>query len=135
MTARKICHSDGFLFDFFPRKNSGRFHIQRFSEVTDQSGMAILSVIPGNPLLWAFLMEIFNLGIVKTSVTPENPLFPNPVLPKTSVFSLTLHSVDPLIRAHARIKETFKLIGVVLFFESNLRNSFLTGTKKKFTAL
>ena len=32
-------------------------------------------------------MEIFNLGIAKTSVTPENPLFPNPVLPKTSVYS------------------------------------------------
>ena len=47
--------------------------------------MAILSVIPGNPLLWAFLMENFDLGIVKTSATPENLLFPNPVLPKTSV--------------------------------------------------
>ena len=30
-------------------------------------------------------MENLNLGIVKMSVTPENPLFPNPVLPKTSV--------------------------------------------------
>ena len=47
--------------------------------------MAILSVTPENPLLWAFLMENFNLGIAKMSVIPENPLFPNPVLPKTSV--------------------------------------------------
>ena len=30
-------------------------------------------------------MENFNLGITEMSVTPENPLFPNPVLPKTSV--------------------------------------------------
>ena len=64
---------------------SKRFVIQRFSEVTDRLGMAILSVTPENPLLWAFLMENFNLGIAKMSVTPENPLFPNPVLPKTSV--------------------------------------------------
>ena len=47
--------------------------------------MAILSVTPENPLLWAFLMENFNLGMAKMSVTPENPLFQNPVLPKTSV--------------------------------------------------
>ena len=47
--------------------------------------MAILSVIPGNPLLWAFLMQNFNLGIAKMFVALENPLFPNPVLPKTSV--------------------------------------------------
>ena len=45
----------------------------------------ILSVIPGNPLIWAFLMENFNLEIVKMSVISENPLFPNPLLPKTSV--------------------------------------------------
>ena len=61
--------------------------VQRFSEVPDQLGMVILSVTPENPLLWAFLMQNFNLGIAKMSVTPENPLFPNPVLPKTSVFS------------------------------------------------
>ena len=30
------------------------FAIQRFSEVTDHLGMAILSIIPGNPLLSAF---------------------------------------------------------------------------------
>ena len=47
--------------------------------------MATLSVTPENPLLWAFLMENFNLGIGEMSVTPENPLFPNPVLQKTSV--------------------------------------------------
>ena len=47
--------------------------------------MTILYVTPENPLLWAFLMENFYLGIAKMSVTPENPLFPNPVLPKTSV--------------------------------------------------
>ena len=62
-----------------------QFSLQRFSEVTDQLGMAILSVTSENPLLWAFLMENFNLGIAKMSVTPENPLFPNPVLPKISV--------------------------------------------------
>ena len=49
--------------------------------------MAILSVIPGNPLLWTFLMENFKLGIVKMTVTSENPLFLNTVLPKTSVQS------------------------------------------------
>ena len=48
--------------------------------------MAILSVTPENPLLWTFLMENFNLGIVKISVIPENQVFPNPVLPKTSVY-------------------------------------------------
>ena len=61
------------------------FIIQRFLEVPDQLGMAILSVIPENPLLWAFLMQNFTLGIAKISSIPENPLFPNPVLPKTSV--------------------------------------------------
>ena len=53
--------------------------VQRFSEVTDQLGMAILSVTPGNPLLWSFSTQTFNLGIVKMSVIPKNPLFPNPV--------------------------------------------------------
>ena len=62
-----------------------RKHIQRFSEVPDQLGMAVLSVTPGNLLLWTLLMQNFNSGISKISVTPENPLFPNPVLPKTSV--------------------------------------------------
>ena len=47
--------------------------------------MAILSVTLENPLLWAFLMQNFNLGIAKMSVISENPLLPNPVLPKTSV--------------------------------------------------
>ena len=59
--------------------------IQRFSEVTDKLGMAILSVTPENPLLWSFLMGNFNLGIAKMSAIPKNPIFPNPVLPKTSV--------------------------------------------------
>ena len=62
-----------------------QYELQRFSEVPDQLGMAILFVISGNPLLWAFLMQNFNLGIAKMSVIPENPLFPNPLLPKTSV--------------------------------------------------
>ena len=61
------------------------FDIQRFSEVPDQLGMAVLSVTPGNPLLWTFLMQNFTLGIDKMSVISENPLFPNPVLPKISV--------------------------------------------------
>ena len=65
--------------------NHIRSLLQRFSEVPDQLGLAILSAIPGNPLLWTFLMYNFNLGIAKMSVTSENPLFPNPVLPKTSV--------------------------------------------------
>ena len=47
--------------------------------------MAILSVTSENPLLWAFLMQNFNLGIAKMSVISENPLLPNPVLLKTSV--------------------------------------------------
>ena len=62
-------------------------YVQRFSEVTDQLGMAVLFVTPENPLLCAFLMENLNLGIAKMSVIPENPLFPNPVFPKTSVLS------------------------------------------------
>ena len=59
--------------------------LQRFSEVTDQLGMAVLSIIPGNPLLWAFYCEISVWGLPKCPLFPENPLFPNPVLPKTSV--------------------------------------------------
>ena len=68
-----------------PHKIIHQVSVQRFSEVPDQLGMVILSVTPENPLLWAFLMQNFNLGIAKMSVIPENPLFPNPVLPKTSV--------------------------------------------------
>ena len=64
--------------------------VQRFSEVPDQLGMAILSVTPENPLLWTFLMQNFNLGIAKMSVIPENPVFPNPVLPKTSVLNIDI---------------------------------------------
>ena len=60
------------------------FSIQRFSEVTDQSGMAIESVIPGNPLLWVLLMQSFKMGISRMSVIPENLLFPNPSLQKTT---------------------------------------------------
>ena len=70
--------------------------IQRFSEVPDQLGMTILSVIPGNPLLWAFLMQNLNLGIAKMSVIHENPLFPNPVLPKTSVFNIRCMSLTAI---------------------------------------
>ena len=70
---------------FYKINYSNYMIIQRFLEVPDQSGMTILSVTPENPLLWAFLMENFNLGFAKMSVSPENPLFPNPVLPKTSV--------------------------------------------------
>ena len=55
------------------------FEVQRFSEVPDQLGMAILSVIPENPLRWAFLTQNFNLGIAKISGIPENPVLPNPV--------------------------------------------------------
>ena len=46
--------------------------IQRFSEVPAHLGMAILSVIPGNPLLWTFLMQNFNLEIAKISVISES---------------------------------------------------------------
>ena len=49
-------------------------------------GMAIFPVISGNPVLWTFLMETFNLGIAKMSIIPENSVFPNPVLPKVPVF-------------------------------------------------
>ena len=47
--------------------------------------MVILSLISGNSLLWAFLMENFNLGIAKMSVISENQVLVNPVLLKTSV--------------------------------------------------
>ena len=53
-------------------------------------GTAIASVIPGNPLHWAFLKQNLNLGMVKMSVIPKNPLFLNPVLLKTSVLLLKL---------------------------------------------
>ena len=48
-------------------------YVQMFSEVPDQLGMAILSVIPRNPfyVLWAILMENFHLGIAKMSFTLE----------------------------------------------------------------
>ena len=61
-------------FNEFGFNESSRFNesVQRFSEVPDQLGMAILSVTPENPLLWAFLMENFNLGIAKISVTTED---------------------------------------------------------------
>ena len=72
----------------FPNPVLPKTFVQRISEVTHQSGMTILSVIPGNLLLWAFLMENLNLGIAKMSVTPENSLFSNPVLPKTFVHHL-----------------------------------------------
>ena len=49
-------------------------------------GMDILSVTPKNPLLCAFIMQNFTLGMAM-SVIPENPLFPNPLLPKTSVLA------------------------------------------------
>ena len=48
--------------------------------------MAIQSVIPGNPLLWVFLMQSFKMGISRMFVIPENLLFPNLFLPKTFVF-------------------------------------------------
>ena len=54
--------------------------------------MAILSVTPESTLVWIFLMQNFNLGIAKMSVTSENPLFQNPLLPKTSV-----HCTVPMI--------------------------------------
>ena len=31
-------------------------------------------------------MQNLNLGMDKMTVIPENPVFPNPLLPKTSVF-------------------------------------------------
>ena len=45
--------------------------VQRFLEVTDQFGMAILSVIPGNPLVWTFQSESEKSGISEC-VTSEN---------------------------------------------------------------
>ena len=47
--------------------------------------MASLSLTPDNLLLWTFLMKNSNLGIAEMSVIPENPLFPNLLLPKTSL--------------------------------------------------
>ena len=69
--------------------------------------MAILSVIPENPLLWTFLMENFNLGIAKMSVMPENPLFPNPVLPKTSVLLYITKILLLLQRVATRLSPLF----------------------------
>ena len=64
--------------------------IQRFSEVTDQLGTAILSVTPEYPLLWPYLMQNLNLGIAKMSIISQNQLFPNQLLPKTSVFLFSM---------------------------------------------
>ena len=60
------------------------FAIQRFWEV--------MSVISRNPFLWTFLMENLNLGIEKIFVIPENQVFLNPELPRTSV-SIFHHSI------------------------------------------
>ena len=71
------------LFLYLFRKHAYIGHhneLQRFSEVTDLLGKGILSVITENPLIWTFLWKI-----VKLSVIPEKSLYPNPVLPKTSV--------------------------------------------------
>ena len=65
-------------------------NLQRFSELPDESEMTVLCVIPGNPLLWTFLMQNRNLGIAKISLIPENQLFQIQVLPKTSVLRLRL---------------------------------------------
>ena len=70
--------------------------------------MAILSVTPESPLLWAFLKENFNLGIAKMFLISENPLFLNPLLPKTSVNFLTNFS-EFLIHF-------FEILGVFLDF-------------------
>ena len=59
--------------------------------------MAILSIIPGNPLVRTFLMQNFNFGIAKMSQIPENPLFPNPLLQKTSVFKMEDYSKRTLL--------------------------------------
>ena len=65
-------------------------YVQSFSEVPDQLGMFILSLIPANTLLWTFSMENFNLGIAKMFVILENPVFKNPVILKTSVSCLSI---------------------------------------------
>ena len=59
--------------------------VQRFSEVTDQLGMAILYGISGKSLYWTFLINNFNLAIAKKSIIRIHPVIPNPPLPKTSV--------------------------------------------------
>ena len=45
-------------WNFSPKVIFGQwaYVLQRFSEVPYQLGVAIFSVIPGNPLLWTFLM-------------------------------------------------------------------------------
>ena len=63
---------------------------QRFLEVPDQFGMTISSVIHGNPVLWTFLIENFNLGIAEISVISKNSFFPNPVLPRNSVITFSV---------------------------------------------
>ena len=59
--------------------------IQRFLEVTDKLGVADLSVTPEKPLLWAFLMQNFNLGIAKMSVISESVTSENLCMRKKSV--------------------------------------------------
>ena len=56
-------------------------------------GWSFRPLLPKNLLLWALLMQNFKLGMAKMSVTPENRVFLNPALPKTSVFLLSHHCI------------------------------------------
>ena len=72
--------------------------LRTYTEVfgsTGSFGVAILSIIPGNQLLWAFLVQNFNLGIAKMSIIPKNPLFP-----KTSVSHHNTYSISFNIHSH-----------------------------------
>ena len=90
--------------------------------------MANLSATPENPLLWAFLMENFNLGMAKMSVIPENPLFPNPVLPKTTVQQMTQFGLHRLANVGYLFKRPTKLLAN--YYYPPLNKSFLLTNRK-----
>ena len=76
--------------------------IQRFLEVLDKLVMPILSLTPENLLLWTFLLQNFNLGIAKIYVILKNPVFPDPILPKTSVFNIRYRSLTAITPCFCR---------------------------------
>ena len=63
----------------------------------DQLGMTILSVIPGNSLLWGILIQTFNLGIAKMFIISESVTSENLSI-KSIILNVQLFAVflDPL---------------------------------------
>ena len=81
--------------------------------------MAVLSVIPGNPFLRTFLMEIFNLGILKMSVIPQNQYI------WIRYFRKPLYSITKVICRH------FVLVRFVLFVSLFPTNFFVCPFDRK----